>query len=162
MILYPGAAVPFWTLAASIFPAWYNLFSFAVYFGFLAATVTGSGDFRFWTTVPKGFPWSFRCSRRSSSSLTTLRSASSQSLWFMYSCRIDIGRTASSGASSSTICLKAMPVTFARLFLLSICCKNSSMSPLCLIWYSSRRALTTSCGGPNRQMTRSLNIFDWS
>ena len=63
---------------------------------------------------------------------------------------------------SSTIFLNAIPITFARLFLLSICCKNLLMSPLYLIWYSSRRALTSSWVGPNRQINCSLNIFHWS
>ena len=84
------------------------------------------------------------------------------SLSSMYSCCIDIRLMASSGTWSSTIFLKAIPVTFAQLFLLSICCRNSSMSPLYLIWYSSRRALTSSWVGPNRRMTCYLNISHWS
>ena len=129
-----GAAISFLTLAASFFAAWYTLFSLAVYFGFLAVAVNCSRAFRFWATVPKEFPLSFRLSWRSSSSLTALRSASSHSLSSIYSCCIDIRLIASSGTWSSTIFLKAIPVTFARLFLLSISCKNSSMSPLYLSW----------------------------
>ena len=158
IIFYRGAAVSFLTLAASFFAAWYTLFSVAVYFGFLAIAVTCSGAFHFWATGPKEFPLSLRHSLRSSSSLTALRSASSHSLSSMSSCCIDIRLMASSGTWSSTIFLKAKPVTFAQLFLLSICCRNSSISPLYLIWYSSRRALTSSWVDPNRRITCSLNI----
>ena len=102
--------------------------------GFLAVAVACSGAFRFLVTVPKEFPLSFLLSWRSSSFLTALRSASSHSLSSMYSCCIDIRLIASSVTWSSTIFLRAIPITFARLFSLWICCKNLSMSPLYLSW----------------------------
>ena len=62
MIFFPGVAVSSFALTASFFAAKSNLFSLAVYFGFLAVAVAFSGAFRFWATVPKEFPLSYHLS----------------------------------------------------------------------------------------------------
>ena len=160
--LSPGCCWFLFDLSRRLFCCLVYPFIFGGILWFLSCCVACWGAFRFWATVPKEFPLSFRLSSRASSSLTALRSASNHSLSSMYSSCMDIRLIASAGTSSSTIFLKAIPVTFARLFFLSISGKNLSISPLYLIWYSSRRALTSSWVGPNRQMTWSLNIFHCS
>ena len=132
--LYSGCCLSLLDLSGLLFHCLVYLFLFSGILWFLATAIACLGAFRYWAVVPKEFPLSFRRSKRSSSSLIALRTPSSHSLLSMYSYCIDIGQIASSGASSSTIFLKAITVTLAQLFLISICCRNSSMSPLYLIW----------------------------
>ena len=113
--LFPGRCCFLFDLSRRLFCSLEYPFLFSGILWFLSRRRCLFGAYLFWATVPKEFPLSFRRSWRSSSSLTALWRASNHSLSSMYSCCMDIRLIASSGTSSSTIFLKAIPVTFARL-----------------------------------------------